>query len=189
MKNMWTRKIILLSAIAVLLAVYICQLALGGKNKVKMLILEEPVDSVTITNGDVKLSISKDGENWFVEENGKGKLPCQLNRANGIVNAINEIKVLGSVASGSDADKERYGLDHGIYVEAYVGEKLLRTLSVGKNTATGRQCYATIDGKNAVNLVQGALRSTFEITADEIIEKEKEADDSEEKNTEPDSVE
>ena len=187
MKNMWTRKIILLSAIAVLLAVYICQLALGGKNK--MLILEEPVDSVTITNGDVKLSISKDGENWFVEENGKGKLPCQLNRANGIVNAINEIKVLGSVASGSDADKERYGLDHGIYVEAYVGEKLLRTLSVGKNTATGSQCYATIDGKNAVNLVQGALRSTFEITADEIIEKEKEADDSEEKNTEPDSVE
>lgn len=168
MNRLYTRKIVLLSAVVVLLAVYILQLAFSGKNKVKVLTVEETIDMVMIDNGGSKLVISKNGDSWFV---GEEKLACQLNRANGIVNAINEIKVLGNVASGSAADNERYGFDNGIIVEAYCGDKLVRSLVVGKNTATGSQCYVRIDGKSAVSLVQGAMRSTFEATADDIIEK------------------
>nr|WP_318716028.1 DUF4340 domain-containing protein [uncultured Treponema sp.] len=173
MNKLYTRKIVLLSVIAALLAVYIVQLAFSGKNKVKVITVEDNIDLVMIDNGGEKLTISKNGDNWFV---GDTKLPCQLNRANGIVNAINEIKVLGNVASGSAADYERYGFDNGIIVEAFSGEKLVRSLVVGKNTATGSQCYVRMDGKSTVCLVQGALRSTFEATADDIIEKEKEKD-------------
>lgn len=186
MNKIWKRKIILLSAISILLVVYILQLAFNGKNKVKVLSTEENIDMVIITSNESKLSISKNGDNWFI---GEEKLPCQLNRANGIVNAINEIKILGSVASGSFNDNERYGFDNAITVEAYSSDKIVRSLVIGKNTATGSQCYARIDGKSSVCLLQGALRSTFEITADEIIEKKNEQEKSvEELETESSSL-
>lgn len=168
MKTRYTRKIVLLSVIAVLLVVYILQLVSASRTNVKILLAEGDIDYVLIDNNGSKLAIAKEGDGWVV---GQDKLPCQLNRANGIVNAISEIKVLGNVASGSAADNERYGFDSGITVEAYSNTKLIRSLVVGKNTATGSQCYARIDGKSTVNLVQGALRSTFEATAADIIEK------------------
>lgn len=177
MNRIYTRKIILLSAIAVLLAVYILQLAVGGRNKVKVLTTEEPIDYVMIDNNGAKLSIRKNGDRWYV---GDEKFPCHESRANGIVNAISEVKVLGNVAAGSAADNERYGFDGGITVEAYSGEKLVRSLFIGKNTATGSQSYVRIDGKSPVCLVQGALRSTFEATAEDIKEKKPEPEPSEE---------
>lgn len=170
MVRKYTKKIVLLSAIAALLVIYILQLSFTGRNKVKVIATEEAIDFVLIDNNGKKLSISKNGDNWYV---GEEKFPCQLNRANGIVNAINEIKVLGTVASGAADDNDRYGFDNAIKVDAYCGEKLLRSVVIGKNTATGSQCYVRIDGKSAVSLVQGALRSTFETTADEIKEKPK----------------
>ena len=87
------------------------------------------------------------------------------------MNAISEIKILGSVSSGSAADNERYGFDSAIVVEAYGATKLLRRIVVGKNTATGSQCYARLDDKSSIFLVQGALRSIFEVTEDNIKEK------------------
>lgn len=171
----FVRKVVLLSVVAVLAVVYAVQLVSEARTNVKIVMTDGDIDFVLINNNGTMLSIAKENDSWFV---GESKVPCQLNRANGIVNAVNEIKVLGTVSSGSAADNERYGFDGAIIVEAYGATKLLRRIVVGKNTATGSQCYARLDDKSSIYLVQGALRSTFEATEDDI--KEKKAPEKEE---------
>lgn len=175
MKKSYARKMTLLSVIAVLLAVYIVQLVSSGRTNVKVFSVAENVDRIIVKNNGKILSVAKEGDGWFA---GALRKPCQLNRVNGLLKSASEVKVLGNVGSFSDADAERYGLANPIVVELYSGEKTVRVLEVGKNTATGSQCYAKIDGKQAVWLVQGALKSTYEVSEDEIVEKpsEKESD-------------
>ena len=162
------RKIVLLSVVAVLAVVYAVQIVSEARTNVRVVATDGDIDFVLIDNNGTRLSIVKENDGWFV---GESKEPCQLSRANGIVNAISEIKILGSVSSGSAADNERYGFDSAIVVEAYGATKLLRRIVVGKNTATGSQCYARLDDKSSIFLVQGALRSIFEVTEDNIKEK------------------
>ena len=105
MKNIYTRKIVLLSSIAVLLVIYILQISFLGRSKVKTVYTNEEIDSVEITkNGGHILSLKKENEKWLVEN-----FPAMENRANRIVNSVNEIKILSTV-SYDLSDLERYGL-------------------------------------------------------------------------------
>lgn len=171
MKAVYARKLILLCSIAVLTAVYILQLAFENKTQVRTVFTEESIDAVVITrNGEPVVSIQKTDEKWTADTE---KIPVKENRANGIVNTVSEIKILETVHSGG-TDAERYGLnpEAALKAEAFSGGKKVRTLSVGKSTATGSQCYVQIDGDRKIYLAQGALRSSLEVSAEDIKEEE-----------------
>lgn len=168
MKNIYTRKIILLSSIAVLLVIYIFQISFLGKSKVKTVYTKEEIDSVEVTkNGEHILSLKKENEKWLMEN-----FPAMENRANRIVNSVNEIKILSTV-SYDLSDLERYGLtdENAVKVVASSGGKVERTLYVGKDSVAGSQCYVRLDDEKKIYLAQGSLKSTFEVSADEIKEK------------------
>lgn len=170
MKNIYTRKIVLLSSIAVLLVIYILQISFLGRSKVKTVCTNEEIDSVEITknNGHI-LSLKKENEKWLVEN-----FPAMENRANRIVNSVNEIKILSTV-SYDLSDLECYGLndENAVKVVASYGGKVERTLYVGKDSVAGSQCYVRLDDEKKIYLAQGSLKSTFEVSADEIKEKPK----------------
>ena len=161
-------KIGLLAAIAVLLAVCIVQSITANRTNVKLLLTDEDISFVSIKFGEQNFTMTKNEGTWYLADGRK----IQDNRANAIVNSISEIKVLGTVASSAGQALEKYGLDSPVMVEAFSGNRQLRSLTLGKVTATGSQCYASIDGKQSVLLVQGALRTTLEATPDEIAVKE-----------------
>lgn len=170
MKNIYTRKIILLSSIVVLLVIYIFQISFLGKSKVKTVYTKEEIDSVEITkNGGHILSLKKENEKWLVEN-----FPAMENRANRIINSVNEIKILSTV-SYDLSDLERYGLtdENAVKVVASSGGKVERILYVGKDSVAGSQCYVCLDDEKKIYLAQGSLKSTFEVSADEIKEKPK----------------
>lgn len=161
-------KIGLLAAIAVLLAVCIVQSITANRTNVKLLLTDEDISFVSIKFGEQNFTMTKNEGAWYLADGRK----IQDSRANAIVNSISEIKVLGTVASSAGQALEKYGLDSPVIVEAFSGNRQLRSLTLGKVTATGSQCYASIDGKQSVLLVQGALRTTLEATPDEIAVKE-----------------
>lgn len=161
-------KIGLLAAIAVLLAVCIVQSITANRTNVKLLLTDEDISFVSIKFGEQNFTMTKNEGTWYLADGRK----IQDSRANAIVNSISEIKVLGTVASSAGQALEKYGLDSPVMVEAFSGNRQLRSLTLGKVTATGSQCYASIDGKQSVLLVQGALRTTLEATPDEIAVKE-----------------
>lgn len=172
MKRLYTRKAVLLCSIAVLAAVYVLQLALENRTNVRTVFTEESIDSVVISrDGEPVVSVQMQDGKWTA---GSQHLPAKENRVNGIVNAVSEIKILETVHSGG-TDAGRYGLNEeaSLKAEAFSGGKKVRTLSVGKSTATGSQCYVQIDDDKKIYLAQGSLRSSLEVSEEDLIEEEK----------------
>lgn len=176
-KGVCVRKIVLLVAIVVLLLIYVLQVAFSHKTNVRTLYIEGEVDSVEVTRGDERLySLDKVGDKDGDEEEGEvlwtvdGE-SAQRWSARGIASAISEVKLLG-VATKGQSDDERYGLgeESTLVVRALSGDEVVRTLYVGKLSATGSQTYVRVDDDKTVYVAQGSLRSTFEVTADDIKE-------------------
>ncbi len=167
-------KIGLLAAIAVLLAVCTIQSITANRTNVRLLLTDEDISFVSIKFGEQNYTMTKNDGAWYLADGRK----IQDNRATAIVNSISEIKILGTVASSAGQASEKYGLDSPVMVEAFSGNKLLRSLTLGKITATGSQCYASVDGKQGVVLIQGALRTTLEATPDDIALKEEKKEES-----------
>ncbi len=167
MKRFYTRKIILLSSIFILLIIFLLQLYLGRKTDVKIIYTDSEIDFVEITKNNLPvLALKQDGEIWTSDG-----FSVLKNRANGIVNSINEIKILGTATKRTD-DLARYGLteESALKVSASSEGKIVRTLFVGKNSTAGNQCYIMLDSDKTVYLAQGDLRDTFEVSVDDIKE-------------------
>ena len=169
MKYIGTRKIVLLALIGVLLAIYILQLVLGGRNHIQTLSLEETPDAIVIQGGADAAGalrlVSRDGQ-WFA---GEQEYPADQDVVSGMLDALGALRLLGTVSGNADGDLERYGLEGGgITVTASREGKTLRTLFVGRNTSTGSQSYVRVDGASAVYLAAGALHTTFAATLDSV---------------------
>lgn len=168
-KALPVRKIVLLCAIAVLLVIYILQLLFSARSSAKVVTTDAEIDTLSVTKGDESLyTITKSVAYWYYEYR-----PLMENRANGLVNSVKEISLLGTVTSNTN-DLERYGLDHdnAVTVTALSGGKAVRVLKLGKISATGSQCYVMLDDGSNVYLARGALRSTFDVDINTLLEPE-----------------
>ncbi len=168
MKKLLSRKTILLSLIAVFLVIYILQLSLTGKNKVTVLKINTPLDSIKITdmNGSSPdtIELTRNGEKWFIGDYEADKLmSSKLNET------LSSMKVLGT-ASTSTSDYERYGLNEEavIKVEASANGKTLRRLTIGKDNSNSTQSYVLIDGASSVSVISAPLHSTFTVDEDKL---------------------
>ena len=69
---------------------------------------------------------------------------------------------IGNISSGNNAGK--YELTEGkkITVTAKLGDKVLRTIDIGKTAVSTSQSYACIDSGKDIYLVSGAMNDTFD---------------------------
>ncbi len=178
-KNVVT-KITLISLIAILLCVYLVQIASTGKSKVRNLVLSESPDKITIVQGSdeassVLINVAKGKSTVGKNTSGSIMYPANEATVSSLVELLQNIKLLGTVASGVNANTaDRYGLDDNskITVTACKDGKVLRTIVVGKNTATGTQCYMQADSKQTVYLEDKPLHTSFAVTVDSLRSKE-----------------
>lgn len=177
MNKVMTRKIVLLSLIGVLLCVYILQLTFTGRSKIEDVSLEATPDSILIVKGanpaDATNSVRLAMENnvWVV---GEQKYPADSALVTKMTSALKTIKLLGVITRVPGNGAEKYGLSDAdkMTVTGFKDGKALRTVTVGKNTTSGSQCYMQIDGKDTVYLVDGAQHDTFGVTVDTVRSKE-----------------
>ncbi|MBD5404206.1 MAG: DUF4340 domain-containing protein [Treponema sp.] len=167
MENMKPRKIILMAACFVLLIICIVQGVTSAINPVKTLALDESPDFILIENASSTVELYLDGTTWYV---GHNDFQAERASADSIVNSIKEVKVLDSIGKlGSDEFNDRFDLDgKACVVTAKKGEKILRTLRVGKTSSTGSQTYLNVDGSRDIYLVSGNLQSIFNKTEDSL---------------------
>lgn len=164
------RKIFLLAANAVLLCVCIIQFIVKAQSHVKVFSIKGDVDCIEITKADGSFSIIKNEDKWFV---GEKQYPANSNTVKSILDAVSSINALDRVSSASiAANAEKYELTDAkkITVTAKRKDKVLRTLTIGKNASAGTQCYAVFDKSNDIYLVSGNLKGVFSKTVAEIRE-------------------
>ena len=170
---MKTRKTLLLSLIVILLAIYIVQLTFGNKTNIIELTLEQEPDKIELESKESgKIELFKTSEGYVL---GEKKYKTESSTVNSIVSKIKDIKILDTVSSSVNQNNEsRYGLDeyNKITVKAFKDDKEIRTLVIGKTSATGSQTYALIDGDKSVKLLSGSLAAIFSSTAEQIRNKQ-----------------
>lgn len=159
---MKTRKLVLIIADVLLLAVCIIQLVLGARDTTKYFTLKDKPDSLEIVTPGETISLYKEGDDWFI---GQKKYPASLSVVDSYIDAISNIRALDKVGStSSDAVADRYELVDGkkTIVTAKLGDKVLRTLEIGKTAVSSSQCYATVDGGKDIYLLSGGINDTFD---------------------------
>ena len=173
---MKTRKLILIIADAVLLGVLIINLIISSKSSIKNFEIKEDFNSILISKADGEISLTKDGEEWFV---GNEKLPAENYSVENIVDAVSSIKVLDKVASLSEYTKETYEFtdNNSITVLVKNDDKVLRKIVLGKKSTVYSQTFITLDDKNDIYLSTGSLRSKFEISEKDLIKTEPEPEE------------
>lgn len=185
---MTRRKIILLSACAVLLCIYCVQIVMANRPAFKPLTVSGEVDSIEIVRTAETITLTKNGEDWFfvAEKNTDANIDAEKSESetdlydqvlkaekthvDAMLNQIKNIRILDVAAKNvSDAEITKYELDdaHVLKVSASAKGKTLRTVSIGKMSATGSQTYITADGKN-IYLAGGIVSSPFSITLDSL---------------------
>lgn len=166
---MTKRKIVLLASCAVLLCIYIVQLAAGSRSQTRTYTLDgkDEIDAVKLATAEGEYSINKEGDGWVVSD---AKYPAAEAAVDGMLAAVKAITVLDKVGKTGEASDARYevGSDKAITVTASSGGKVLRTIAIGKTSSTSSQTYIVIDGGHDVCLASGDLRGTFDKTVDSI---------------------
>ncbi len=167
---MKTRKIFLLSAIALLAVIFVIQCIFAGRSPVKEWNLKDDIDAIEITSAKGSVSLVKEGENWFV---GDKKYPADSDDSEDLAEALTSIKTLG-LLTRSTADESRYGLDENskITVKASKDGKVVRTLYVGKDSSTGSQSYIKIDGSADILLASDSYHEFFDTDTEALRERE-----------------
>lgn len=179
------RKLILIIADLILLAVLIINLIISSKSSIKNFEIKEDINSILITKADGEISLTKNGEEWFV---GNENLPAENYSVENLVEAVSSIKVLDKVASLSEYTKETYEFtdNNSITVLVKNNDKVLRKIVLGKKSTVYSQTFITLDDKNDIYLSTGSLRSKFEITENDLIKAEPEPEQQPEASSEAD---
>ena len=159
---MKTRKLVLIIADVLLLAVCVIQLVLSARDTTKYFNLKDKPDSIQIVTPAETIELFKEGENWFI---GEKKYPASLSAVDSYIDAISNIRALDKVGNlASDNGAEKYELTEGkkTLVTAKLGDKVLRSIEIGKTAVSSSQCYATIDGGKDIYLISGGINDTFD---------------------------
>ena len=159
---MKTRKLVLIIADVLLLAVCVLQLVLSARDTTKYFTLKDKPDSLEIVTPGETISLYKEGEDWFI---GEKKYPASISMVDSYLDAFTNIRAMDRVGSISSAnDSEKYELLDGkkITVTAKLGDKVLRTIEIGKTAVSSTQCYATVDGGKDIYLISGGINDTFD---------------------------
>ena len=159
---MKTRKLVLIVADVVLLAVCLVQFILSARDTTKYFTFKDEPDSLEIVTPQEKISLYKEGEDWFI---GEKKYPASMSMVDSYISAIKNIRALdkvGSIANGNNVERYELTDSKKTIVTAKLGDKVLRTIEIGKTAVSSSQCYMTVDGGKDIYLVSGGVNDTFD---------------------------
>ena len=162
------RKIFLIAADVVLLAVCIFQWIAAAKDNVKTFEFKEDADELTVEGSFGSYTLSKQGDEWFI---GEKKFPANAGSVDVMVSAVESIRALDKMGRASNETvSARYDLtdSKAIKVTVKAQGKVVRSLNIGKESSTGTQCYVTVDGGDDIYLIASNLMNTFNKTVDDL---------------------
>lgn len=93
---MKTRKLVLIVADVVLLAVCLVQFILSARDTTKYFTFKDEPDSLEILTPQETISLYKEGEDWFI---GEKKYPASMSMVDSYISAIKNIRALDKVGS------------------------------------------------------------------------------------------
>lgn len=166
---MKTRKLVLIIADVLLLALCIVQCALSSKDTTKYFDLKDTPDMIVIKapEADEITVVLEDGK-WILADD---KFPANEDEIEGMLNAVESIRVLDKVGStNNEAALDRYELNDlkKTTVTFSKDGKVIRTLNLGKEAVSDSQSYITVDNGKEIYLATGNLPYVYGVSKNDI---------------------
>lgn len=165
---MTKRKLILIIADVLLLAVLIIQGVMRVSESAKVFEMKDAPDAITITGEKGTVDLKKENGTWYI---GDKKYVANESNIDSIIETISSIRALDKVGSAnSESALIRYDLTDGkkLTVTASKDGKVLRTLEIGKEATATSQGYITVDGGKDIYLASGSLRFNLNKSVEEL---------------------
>ncbi|WP_020611043.1 DUF4340 domain-containing protein [Sediminispirochaeta bajacaliforniensis] len=161
------KKMIQFAAVAVLLLLIIVTKFTGNRASFAPVApWGEEADRIEIhVPGKDPIVAAKKADSWFI---GDKEYSADEGKITRMTDALNSLKV-GQMVS-REGELERYKLEDAdaITVAVYHDNDVLRSIRIGKEADKGSGCYITLAGREGIYLVEGALRSIFDVSLDEL---------------------
>lgn len=163
-------KVVQLSLILLLTSlILISRLGGSGEAAEKIPPLEESIDRIEIAGPGVKSLAVRDSSGWKVGEKG---YPADERGMIRMADSLRTLKADHLVSRMGDF--ERYGLteESRIMVTAFDGDRLLRTLRIGKESESGTGCYFSLEDRPEIYFSRENLKAVFNRTEDSLRNRE-----------------
>lgn len=161
------RKLVLSVIDVVLAIILVCQVAFRSKEKVQTYTINNEITKIEVNTQTEDIILTKHNANWLVN----GVYPADVGLVESMIEELESIRVIDQMAKSDDENVlSKYDLQKGkaIEVRVYCEDKLVRTLAVGKNTASLYQTYLKIDNEKGVYLVAGDFQEDFLTSIDKM---------------------
>ncbi len=166
---MKTRKLVLIIADVLLLALCIVQCALSSKDTTKYFDLKDKPDMIVIdTPAEKGITVVFEDGKWILADD---NFPANENEIEGMLDAVESIRVLDKVGStNNEAALDRYELNDlkKTTVTFSKDGNVIRTLNLGKEAVSDSQSYITVDNGKDIYLATGNLPYVYGVTKNDI---------------------
>lgn len=132
-------------------------------------IAAKEISRVEISGNGTPLTLTREDKHWTVTENIEGRdarYPADPAAMDRVTDALREVRLSALVSEAGDL--VRYDLDpeNGLRVQAFAGDKLLRSLVIGKAAPSYNHTYVMLGDGNEVFQADGSFRNDFDKTVD-----------------------
>lgn len=159
------RKLTLIIADLILLAVCVAQGVFKARDGIKYFELKQRPDEITLVTPAETIHLISQDEKWYL---GEQKYPANETSVQNLLDALVYVRALDKVSSVNENALNKYELVDGkkISVQAKKEGKLLRSLEIGKEATANSHAYIIVDEKNDIFVASGTLRSIFNKTSE-----------------------
>jgi hypothetical protein len=126
------------------------------------------IDRIVIASQEASLDLVKKDDQWTLQPQG---YPADKAKVTNMLTTIAKLKVTAVVSESGNY--ERYDLtdDEKVAVQAYSGNTLVREFNIGQSAPTFRHTFVTLAGDPKVYHGQGAFKTSFDQTVEDLRDK------------------
>jgi hypothetical protein len=135
------------------------------------------VSKIEIARKGAAIVLSRRNGNWNIGPQG---YPADTDKVTNMLGIIENLTLTAMVSESRDYSRYQLDDDHKITVRAYIGEKLTREFDVGKVAPSYRHTFVRLKGNKVVYHARENFRHTFDMTVDDLRDKQVLAFDKEE---------
>lgn len=126
------------------------------------------ISKIMINKKGSNIELKKKDDNWMIMPKA---YPADKTKLKSMTESLADLTITAMVSEGEDDAPYELDADHKIHVTAYVGDKKVRSLDMGKMAPTYHHTFVRMDGNKKIYHAKGNLRSTFDKTIADLRDK------------------
>lgn len=126
------------------------------------------ITKIVINKKGSKIELQKKDDKWLIMPK---NYRADKAKVKAMTDSLASLAITAMVSEGENDTPYELGPDHKIHVAAFVGDKKVRGIDIGKIASTYRHTFVRMDGNKKIYHARGNLKNTFDKTVSDLRDK------------------